>query len=40
VATPYNEALTWMVQGINAHRRLVMHGAPIDYAELEKRAKA
>jgi 2-dehydropantoate 2-reductase len=40
VATPYNEALTWMVQGINAHRRLGMHGAPIDYAELEKRAKA
>jgi 2-dehydropantoate 2-reductase len=40
VPTPCNEALTWMVQGINAHRRLVMHGAPIDYAELEERAKA
>jgi 2-dehydropantoate 2-reductase len=40
VPTPYNEALTWMVQGINAHRRLVMHGAPVDYAELEKQAKA
>jgi 2-dehydropantoate 2-reductase len=39
VPTPYNEALTWMVQGINAHRRLVMHGAPIDYAELERQAK-
>jgi 2-dehydropantoate 2-reductase len=40
VPTPYNEALTWMVQGINAHRRLVMHGAPVDYEALEKRAKA
>jgi hypothetical protein len=29
-----------MVQGINAHRRLVMHGAPVDYEALEKRAKA
>jgi 2-dehydropantoate 2-reductase len=39
VPTPYNEALTWMVQGINAHRRLVMHGAPVDYEAWEKRAK-
>lgn len=39
VPTPHNEALTWMVQGINAHRRLVMHGAPVDYEAWEKRAK-
>jgi 2-dehydropantoate 2-reductase len=38
VPTPCNEALTWIVQGINAHRRLVMQGPPIDYAELEKAA--
>ena len=38
VPTPYNEALTWMVKGINAHRRLVMHGPPIDYDALEKEA--
>jgi 2-dehydropantoate 2-reductase len=39
VPAPYNQAVTWMVQGINAHRRRVMHGPPIDYAELEKQAK-
>jgi ketopantoate reductase len=39
VPAPCNQAVTWMVQGINAHRRRVMHGPPIDYVELEKQAK-
>lgn len=40
VAAPYNEALAWMVQGINAQRRRAMHEPPPDYDALEKQAKA
>jgi len=40
IPTPYNEALTWIVKGMNAHRRLAMHGPPIDYDALERQAKA
>jgi 2-dehydropantoate 2-reductase len=40
VPTPYNEALTWVVKAMNTHRRLTMHGPPIDYDALEKEAKA
>ncbi len=40
IPTPYNEALTWVVKGMSAHRRLTMHGPPIDYDALEKEAKA
>jgi 2-dehydropantoate 2-reductase len=40
IPTPYNEALTWIVKGMNAHRRLTMHGPPIDYDALEKQAKS
>lgn len=40
IPTPYNEALTWVVKGMNAQRRLTMRGPPIDYDALEKEAKA
>jgi 2-dehydropantoate 2-reductase len=40
IPTPYNEALTWTVKGINAQRRKVMHGPPVDYDALEKQTKA
>jgi 2-dehydropantoate 2-reductase len=40
IPTPYNEALTWIVKGMNAHRRLTMRGPPIDYEALEREAKA
>jgi 2-dehydropantoate 2-reductase len=40
VPAPYNEALAWMVQGINAQRRRAMHEPPPDYEALEKSAKA
>jgi 2-dehydropantoate 2-reductase len=39
IPTPYNEAITWTVKGMNAQRRKVMHGPPIDYEALEKEAK-
>jgi 2-dehydropantoate 2-reductase len=40
VPAPYNEALAWMVQGINAQRRRQLHEPPVDYDALEKQAKA
>lgn len=40
IPAPYNEALTWMVSGINAQRRAVMHGPPLDYEALEREAWA
>ena len=40
IAAPYNEALTWMVRGISAHKRLLMHGPQIDYEQLEQEATA
>jgi 2-dehydropantoate 2-reductase len=40
VPTPCNQALAWMVQGINAQRRRQMHEPPPDYEALEKAAKS
>ncbi|MBT5780541.1 MAG: 2-dehydropantoate 2-reductase [Rhodospirillaceae bacterium] len=40
IATPYNRAITWMVKAREAERMQNLHGAPIDYAALEKEIKA
>jgi 2-dehydropantoate 2-reductase len=38
IATPYNEALTWMVKGVAAQSALRQHGPVRDYAALERAA--
>ncbi len=40
IATPYNEALTWMIKARNAQRRRVAAAGEIDYAALEAEAMA
>jgi 2-dehydropantoate 2-reductase len=40
IAAPYNEALTWMVKGLQAQRHRIAHEPPIDYEKLEAEAKA
>ncbi|MDA0229378.1 MAG: 2-dehydropantoate 2-reductase [Proteobacteria bacterium] len=39
IATPYNEAVTWMVAAMQHQNMQVMHGAPIDYEALEAEIK-
>jgi 2-dehydropantoate 2-reductase len=38
IPTPYNEALMWMVKGMEEHRRRLASAGPIDYAALEAAA--
>ncbi len=39
IATPYNQAVTWMVAAMQSQRMQALHGAPIDYDALEAEIK-
>jgi 2-dehydropantoate 2-reductase len=39
IATPFNEAITWMVRSIEHHRMFAAAHPDVDYAEIERRAK-
>jgi ketopantoate reductase len=40
VATPFNQAITWMIQGMQHHRMKVARSPDTDYDLLEKQAKS
>jgi 2-dehydropantoate 2-reductase len=40
IPTPYNQAITWMVESMQHHRIKIQREPDIDYAALEKQAKA
>lgn len=40
VPTPYNEAITWLVKGLESQRSRTVHGPALDYVALEKAAVA
>lgn len=39
IATPYNQAVTWMVAAMQHQRMQALHGTPIDYVALEAEIK-
>jgi len=40
IATPYSQAIVWVIKGLEAARAQALHGDPIDYAALEAAAQA
>jgi 2-dehydropantoate 2-reductase len=40
LATPYNQAIAWLIEAMQSHRMQSLHGPAIDYEALEREAQA